>query len=282
MAHTDAEPDPADQLLRGLGKYPGLLVALSAGVDSSFLLATALEALGPDRVAAVTASGPSLPVVELDRARAFTASLGVRHVVARTDEMSRRGYRENGTSRCYFCKAALLDVVGAYLSLLPPGARVATGTNADDVVEGFRPGIRAAAQRGAVTPLADAGMTKEQIRRAARARGLGVWDKPQAACLSSRIAYGIGISPARLARVEAAEIAVRDCLERHGLRTVNLRVRDLGDRARVEVDRDLVEVPGPWRTGVLEAVLHAGFDSAHVDPRGFRSGSMNEGLTPPA
>jgi uncharacterized protein len=152
---------------------------------------------------------------------------------------------------------------------------VATGTNADDAVAGFRPGIRAASERGALTPLLDSGLTKDQVRAASRAWGLVTWDKPAAACLSSRIAYGVQITPARLSRVERAETALRSALAAAGIDVVNQRVRDLGDTARVEVDSDRVEAVGA-APQVLEAVRDAGFDVVELDPRGFRSGSMNE------
>ncbi|MDQ1625207.1 MAG: pyridinium-3,5-biscarboxylic acid mononucleotide sulfurtransferase, partial [Actinomycetota bacterium] len=159
-------------------------------------------------------------------------------------------------------------------------AHVLTGTNADDAVAGFRPGIRAAAERGAVTPLRDAGLTKAQVRTASRRWGLSTWDKPAAACLSSRVAYGIEISPERLARVERAERALREALVAAGIDVVDQRVRDLGDLARVEVDGDRVDqvraVPA-----VLDAVRAAGFERVELDPRGFRSGAMNELLGEP-
>lgn len=275
MTVESATPDPLAALLTDLGKYPGLLVAFSAGVDSAFLLAASARVLGPTRVLAVTAVSPSLPAAELAYARDFAASIGAPHLEVSTDEMSREGYRANSTSRCYFCKAELLDVVANELHRLPSGSRVATGTNADDLVAGFRPGIRAAAERGAVTPLA--GMTKAQIRQAALAWGLQVWDKPQAACLSSRVAYGIQISPARLARVEAAEVALAMIVRPVGV--TNLRVRDLGDHARIEVDAAALSVPH-WQQPAREAVMACGFLSAEIDPRGFRSGSMNEGQSP--
>ncbi|MEI2785547.1 MAG: ATP-dependent sacrificial sulfur transferase LarE [Candidatus Nanopelagicales bacterium] len=268
-------PDPLESLLANVQHYPGLVVAFSGGVDSAFLLAAAMRALGPGRVLAVTAVSPSLPAAELSSAREFAASLGVPHLEVATDEMSRDGYRENSTARCYFCKAELLDVVSA---VVPHGWYVATGTNADDRVAGFRPGIRAAAQRGALTPLADVGLDKATIRATARQWGLSVWDKPQAACLSSRVAYGIQISTQRLARVEAAERAVRELLGDPG---VNLRVRDLGDTARIEVDAALLAVPG-WQQAARQEVLSCGFASVEIDPRGFRSGSMNEGLSSPS
>lgn len=275
MTAQRGTPDPLETLLTDMRRYPGLVVAFSGGVDSAFLLAAAIRTLGAGRVLAVTAVSPSLPSAELSSARGFAASLGAAHLEVVTDELSREGYRQNGTSRCYFCKAELLDVVGR---VVPPGWYVATGTNADDLVAGFRPGIRAAAERGAVTPLADAGLDKATIRATARAWHLTVWDKPQAACLSSRVAYGIQISTQRLARVEAAERAVRDLLGDPG---VNLRVRDLGDTARIEVDAALLGVVD-WQEPARQAVLDCGFVDAQIDPRGFRSGSMNEGLSSPS
>jgi uncharacterized protein len=213
-------------------------------------------------------------------ARRFAEELGVRHVAPRTDEMSRPGYRANDGDRCYFCKAELLDVLRS-LAEREGFAAVATGTNADDAVAGFRPGIRAATERGAITPLLDAGLTKAQVREASRRLGLTTWDKPAAACLSSRVAYGLEITPARLARVDRAEAALRTELAAHGVEVRDLRVRDLGDMARIEVDRDLVDVVAAM-PDALAAVRDSGFDDAIVDPVGFRSGAMNELLAEPA
>jgi pyridinium-3,5-biscarboxylic acid mononucleotide sulfurtransferase len=266
-----------EEQLRALGS---VAVAFSGGADSAFLLAAAVRALGADRVAAATAVSPSLPDAELEPAREFARALGVRHLMPRTDEMSRDGYRANAGDRCYFCKAELLDVVGP-LAAEHGFAHVATGTNADDARAGFRPGIRAADERGAATPLKDAGLTKEQVREASRRWGLSTWDKPAAACLSSRIAYGLTITPARLARVEHAELALREVLAEAGLDVRDLRVRDLGDTARIEVDAEnaaaVADLPDAH-----EAVLAAGFDNVEVDPRGFRSGSMNDLLPDPS
>jgi len=266
-------------LERDLAARGSVLVAFSGGADSAFLLAAAVRALGPDRVAAATAYSDSLPMSERSPARDFAESLGVRLLTPTTHEMDREGYRANAGDRCYFCKAELLDVLTP-LAAEHGLAHVATGTNADDAVAGFRPGIRAAHERGAVTPLRDAELTKEQIRAASRAWGLPTWDKPAAACLSSRVAYGIEVSPFRLSRVERAEVAARTALSEAGIRVRDLRVRDLGGRASLEVDPAAVEAVAS-EPSVLAAVLSAGFGDADVDPAGFRSGAMNERLVEP-
>jgi uncharacterized protein len=255
--------------LRELGR---VVVAYSGGADSAFLLAAATRALGPANVTAATAVSPSLPATELAAARELPRDLGVPHLTPATDELSREGYRANAGDRCYFCKAELIETLGPIAA--ERGAVVVTGTNADDAVAGFRPGIRAAVERGAQAPLRDAGFTKEQVRRASRQWALPTSDKPAAACLSSRIAYGVQVSRTRLARVERAEEALRGALRRAGIAVRDLRVRDMGaDGARVEVDRSAV-VAVAARPDVLAAV--EGFDSVTLDPRGFRSGALNE------
>jgi uncharacterized protein len=263
-------------LEEALRSHERLMVAFSGGADSAFLLAAAVRVLGPSNVAAATAYSDSLPASERGPALDFARSLGVELLTPRTAEMEREGYRANDGDRCAFCKAELLDVLGPLAAEHGYGA-VATGTNADDARAGFRPGILAASERGAVTPLRDVGLTKDQIRALSRQWGLPTWDKPAAACLSSRVAYGIEITPARLARVERAEAGLREALTDAGHRVGNLRVRDLGEQARVEVDRGLIEAAQDH----LGSVLEAGFESAEVDPLGFRSGSMNELLEDP-
>lgn len=257
---------------------PGVLVAFSGGVDSGVVLAAAVRTLGADRVVAATAVSPSLPSTERQGAAAFGAAVGVRHEFPRTDELSREGYRANAGDRCAFCKTELVDV-------LTPLARrlgipdVVTGTNADDLTAGFRPGIAAATARGAWAPLARAGMTKDDVRAAARRWGLPLADKPAAACLASRIAYGVPVTAEGLTRVERAEADLRAALAATGLPVRDLRVRDLGgDVARVEVDAArTADVAG--RPELLAAVR--GFARVEVDPRGFRSGSMNDLLPDP-
>ncbi len=272
-----------EALTARLAELGSLVVAFSAGADSAFLLAAAVRTLGADRVAAVTGVSASLPAAELAAAEQFCAALGVRHLSAATQEMQRAGYRANAGDRCYFCKAELIDVLNRLAEELGVAA-VATGTNADDSRAGFRPGIKAAAERGAATPLLDAGLTKAQIREASHRWGLPTWDKPAAACLSSRIAYGIEVTPMRLSRVERAESAVRLTLAPSDAEVVNLRVRDLGSRARVEVDSELVrrlDADPALSQAVVAAVVTAGFADAEIDSRGFRSGAMNEMLADP-
>ena len=253
-----------------LGALGSVLVAFSGGADSAFLLAAAVRALGPDAVVAATAVSASLAAAELPAAQAYARGLGVRHLLPGTDELDRPGYTANGPDRCFHCKATLVDTLrplAAQLSL----SCVATGTNADDAVAGFRPGIRAAAERGAVTPLLDAGFTKAQVREASRRWGLVTADKPALACLASRIAYGVQVTPTRLARVDRAETALRAHL---GAGVVDLRVRDLGGgAARVELD------PATLRRcddAALDVVRAEGFGPVTCAP--FLSGSLNGAL----
>jgi len=272
---TAARLDALDDMLRSLGR---VLVAFSGGADSAFVLAAAVRSLGPASVTAATAVSPSLPGRELDAAAAFAATLGVEHLTPSTHELARPGYAANDGDRCYHCKAELVDVLSPLAR--ERGAVVVTGTNADDLRAGFRPGIRAGFERGARTPLADVGLTKAEIRSVSRDWDLVTADKPAAACLSSRVAYGVAIDPARLARVDAAEDVVRAALAAAGHPVGDVRVRDLGDTASVEVDAALVGAVAAMAE-LLVDIRACGFREATVDPRGFRSGAMNELLSRP-
>lgn len=269
---SDGAARAAGLLLAEMSSYGRTLVAFSGGVDSSVVVAAAARALGTGDMAAVTAVSPSLPTAELDAARDFCARLGVPHLTILTAELNVPGYRDNGRDRCYFCKSTLLDTA-LRLAAEQDFDTIATGTNAGDLTAGFRPGIGAAAERGARTPVADTGLDKAAVRAVARLWSLPTWDKPAMACLSSRIAYGLTITTSRLARVERAENAVRGLLA--GTGRGNVRVRDLGGSVRLEVDPELLdETRGdPRFARVLRA---AGFGDAPLSVEAFRSGSMNE------
>jgi uncharacterized protein len=254
------------------------MVLCSGGVDSAVVLAAAARGLGPRAVVAVTAVSPAVPALDVSAAAALASALGVHHELVATEELDVEGYRRNGPDRCAYCKTTLLRT--ALEAVAAHGmAAVATGTNASDVAAGFRPGIAAAARLGARTPLADLGITKPEVRRIAREWNLDVWDKPAAACLASRIAYGVPVTGERLHRVGTAETAVRAACASAGLAVRDLRVRDLSHEVRVEVDAHLVAPlrQAAWLTGVLRG---AGF-AVPVTVSVFRSGSMNELLPDP-
>jgi pyridinium-3,5-biscarboxylic acid mononucleotide sulfurtransferase len=281
MDHTDNDDvtSLAGRLVAEVAGYGRSLVAFSGGVDSSVALAAAVRALGPGNAAAVTAVSPSLPAAELAAARAFCAALGVAHLTPATGELDVADYRRNDPRRCYFCKSVLLDTARE-LAASHGFAVVVTGTNASDVTAGFRPGIRAAAERGARTPLADLGLTKSAVRAIARHWQLSTWDKPAAPCLASRVAYGITVTPSRLARIERAEAAVRGRLHGRGPAVRDLRVRDLGEKVRLELDAEAVD-RARRDPGVLSAISAAGFGEVPVEVQAFRSGSLNQLLDDP-
>jgi pyridinium-3,5-biscarboxylic acid mononucleotide sulfurtransferase len=278
-ASYDAPEALAGRLLAEVAGYGRSLVAFSGGVDSSVALAAAVRALGPAGVAAFTAVSPALAAAELTAARALAAGLGVTHHTRQTGELDVAGYRSNGPRRCYFCKSVLMDTAGE-LAAEQGFATIITGTNASDLAAGFRPGIRAAAERGARTPLADLGITKSSVRAIARLWGLRTWDKPAAPCLSSRVAYGVPVTAGRLARVERAEAAVRSRLLEAGQDVTDLRVRDLGGTVRLELDAGAVDRARD-DAGVLAAIRSSGFGSEPVDVQAFRSGSLNDLLDDP-
>lgn len=265
----------ADRLLDLIGGYGRLAVAYSGGADSALVLAAAARTLGPGAVLAVTAVSESLAAGELAPAQAFAESLGVHHLMARTNELRRADYRANGPDRCYFCKSEVLDTIAA-LAAEHGFDQVATGTNADDAADPFRPGIAAGRERGIRTPLLDAELAKAEVREISRMWSLPTWDKPATPCLASRIRHGIEVTPYRLARVDRAETAVRAVLEAARIPVTDLRVRDLGTAARVEVPAaDVQAVAG--LSGIREAVEAAGFDAGRVEVSAFRSGRLNKG-----
>jgi uncharacterized protein len=258
-------------VLRGrLRAHDGLVVAYSGGADSAFLAVVAHQALR-DRMVAVTAVSPSLAAAERADAAAFAADRGFRHVEVETDELESAAYRANGADRCAHCKDALMDALAPVAAELAPGAAIALGVNLDDLGD-HRPGQAAAAERGAVFPLVDAGFTKADVRSASRALGLRTWDKPAAPCLASRVPYGTGVTVELLGRVERAEAGLRAL----GFRDV--RVRHEGDTARVEVPLADLAAAVEHRAEVVEAVRNAGYRRITLDLEGLRSGNLNADL----
>ncbi len=259
------------RLTAWLAAQPAIAIGYSGGVDSAYLAALALDALGPDRVLAIIGRSASYPESQWTAARDVAASIGLPVAEVNTDELNDPRYAANPTNRCYFCKTELW-------SRLVPVARargievVADGSNADDAFD-HRPGAKAAREWGVASPLATFELTKAEIRERSRVRGLPTWRQPSSPCLSSRIPYGTPVTVGRLQRVERAESALRAL----GI-TGDLRVRHHGDLARVEVSaRELVAWADPDARGRLEAAVRsAGYERVELDPRGFRSGSLNE------
>lgn len=244
-----------------------IVVAYSGGVDSALLAAVACDVLGPAALS-VTAVSPSLPDSERRHAKRFATDHGIAHVEVCTDEAERPEYVANGSDRCFHCKSALFDALGPIADAL--GARIALGTNLDDLGD-HRPGLRAAAERGTVAPLVDAGFGKQEVRDASRALGLRTADKPAAACLASRVAYGDQVTPELLARIEAAEEAVRAL----GFSRFRVRSHADGTVARVEVPHDRIEQAARMGAALDGAVRAAGFEFCALDLAGFSSGRMN-------
>jgi len=256
--------------LRGLGSA---LVAYSGGVDSALLLALAREALG-DRAVAFTAVSPAVPPDELEAARALARRLGAEHLERLSAELDDPNYAKNPTDRCFFCKTELYDLAREVADVRGLSAVVA-GTNADELGD-YRPGLRAAAEHGVVQPLAEAGLTKAEIRALSREIGLPTWDKPQQPCLSSRIPYGTEVTRERLDQLARAEMALR------GLGLREFRVRWHGEVARIEVAEAELARLLSVRAEAASALHGAGFQFVSVDLEPFRSGRLNEaaGLVP--
>src|SRR5574342_771781 len=261
-----------EEALRGTG---GALVAFSGGVASTLVLAVARRILG-DRAVALTAHSPSVPQAEREEASRVARERGVRHLEGESREGEDPRYRANGLDRCYFCKVELYRLC-AEAARREGLAAVVDGFNADDRGD-HRPGQRAARESGVLSPLAEAGLTKAEVRAWSQALGLPTWDKAQMACLASRLPYGTEVTPERLSQVERAEGALRAL----GLRS--FRVRWHGSIGRVEVAAEEMEAAFARRAEVAGALKAAGFQPAALDLEPFRSGRMNEvaGLPRPA
>lgn len=247
------------------------LIAYSGGIDSTLVAKIAYDVLG-DRALAVTAVSPSLLPEELEDARIQAAAIGITHEAIETHEMDNPNYTSNPVNRCYFCKSELHDTLKP-LALQRGYPYVVDGVNADDLGD-YRPGIQAAKERGARSPLAEVGVTKAQVRELSKQLGLPWWDKPAQPCLSSRFPYGEEITVGKLQRVGRAEIHLRKL----GLK--NLRVRSVGDTARIELPLEQIKefVLTTDLPSVVSAFQELGFIYVTLDLEGFRSGKLNQVL----
>ena len=263
----DAAPAELADLEARLRTMGRVVVAVSGGADSAFLGWVANRALGTAGCLAVTAVSPSLAAAERADCAALASEWGLRWLTVETDELDDERYVRNDGDRCGRCKTALMDA----LAPLAEGATVVLGVNVDDLGD-HRPGQHVAAARGAVFPLVEAGFTKADVRAWSRRLGLRTWDKPAAACLSSRVPYGTPVSVTVLSSVERAEAGVR------ALGFPALRVRHYGDTARLEVPLDELAAVIDRREGVVAAVRAAGYTYVTLDLEGLRSGNLNQAL----
>jgi len=259
-----------DRLAHAIRAHGSLLVAYSGGVDSAVLAVAARRILGDERMLAVLGVSPSLAVRQREQAVAVARAHGVPLLEIPTRELDEAGYVANAPDRCYYCKRELwqrLTAVAAQRGF----AAVADGTNADDLAD-HRPGRRAGMERGIVSPLVEAGLTKADVRAVARALGLPIWNAPAAPCLSSRVLYGIAVTPERLRQVDEAEAVLRDL----GV-TGDLRVRHRGAEARIEVAPGQVPTVRAHGDRIAARLRGLGFERVTVDLAGYRRGSLLRG-----
>jgi uncharacterized protein len=269
MAQTD---EKLRDCTRILSSYSSLAIAFSGGVDSTLLLCLAAETLGPDRVLALTSIGAFTSRAEHARAERLAGQLGVQHVLIEIDILAEGSIAANDPRRCYHCKKALFS------RFLDEARRrgldiVASGDNADDAGD-YRPGLQAERELGIARPLAEAGLTKAEIREISRRRDLPTWDLPSAACLASRIPYGQAITESMLEQVQRGEEIL------HELGYHNCRLRHHGSVARIEVPADRVDELAADRGKITARIKALGFAYVTCDLEGLRSGSMNEVLGP--
>ena len=272
------DPRSVEEKLRDLRdviqSYESVVVAFSAGADSTLVAKVAADILG-ERALAVTSASESLAERELREALEYAESLGINHRVIYTNELSNPDYLANPTNRCYHCKTELYDHL-VELAEREGYRTVANGLNVDDLGD-YRPGLQAAKEHDVRAPLQEAGLTKPDVRAISRLLDVPTWDKPAMACLSSRVPYGEAITPEKLKQIDRAEQAIRDLGYRQ------LRVRHHGQVARIELPTEsLVTFVTEHAATATEKLKALGFLYVTLDLQGFRSGSMNEVLSRPA
>lgn len=262
-AETKEKLNELKTILKGTD---GVVIAFSGGVDSTFLLQVAWEVLG-NKAIAVTAHSETYPRRELEEARQFTGSHGIKHIVIETLELEIEGFADNPPDRCYYCKHELFSKLTKIAE--ENGLKyVLDGSNYDDRND-HRPGMRAARQLGVLSPLKEVGLTKDEIRELSKEYGLSTWDKPSFACLSSRFPYGKRITPEKLAVIGEAEDFIRDL----GFR--ELRVRHHDSIARIEVAKaDLINIVA-YADQITEKLKALGFLYVTLELSGYKTGSMN-------
>lgn len=260
-----------DNLKRDLKALGSVAIAFSGGVDSTFLVKVAYDVLGNQAVA-VTARSHTYPVREFDEAEAFASSLGIKHISCVSEELDIEGFASNPPNRCYLCKKELITKIKE-IADHNGLAFVAEGSNLDDDGD-YRPGLLAIKELGVKSPLREAGLTKDDIRKLSRQMNLPTWDKPSFACLSSRFPYGETITKKKLAMVDQAEQMLFDL----GFKQV--RVRSHENLARIEIDeKDFSRLLEPALRERIHAKLKAlGYSYISLDLKGYRTGSMNEVL----
>ncbi|MBE0686191.1 MAG: ATP-dependent sacrificial sulfur transferase LarE [Anaerolineaceae bacterium] len=258
------------RLIEWLQNYSQIGVALSGGVDSALVCAAAVQALGTKNVTAYTIESPMEIPQEVEDARQIAENLGVDQFRVPLDELEIEEIRSNPSKRCYFCKRERLKIIKeqAHLSGI---THLVDGSNADDLSD-YRPGRQALLELGVLSPLAEVGITKAEVRQLAKWQGIQIWNKPSTPCLASRFPYGIEINHQRLHQVACAE----EILKNSGF--TELRVRYHESVARIEVPVNLLESVLADREEIVRLIKNCGFLYVTLDLQGFRSGSMNEGL----
>lgn len=258
-----------EALLEKLRSYGNVVVALSGGVDSAVLAKAAALALG-DSAVAVTAISELLPEKEQQDASECARLVGIRHILLPAKDLEVPGVAKNGRERCYYCKKARFRQILAWAA--EQGIQtVAEGSNVDDESD-YRPGRKALRELEVTSPLAECGFNKEELRHQAKLWGLPVWNKPSAACLASRVAYGISLTKERLSRIERAENILHETV------SGQLRVRDHGNLARIELEPKQMEIFWHGREKLLSKLKKLGFTYITLDLCGYRMGSQNEAL----